>query len=245
MARRLSIERRQKRYRQYAAHLRKQSRTRQAILYWWGPFVIASLILGLLGLTLFQRGMPWQRTEAPLYNRGGVYLQVASLRLVSATSDEIAEIVRVGNVRRRVDALTDEDVGISLQTPSVAPIPLGWGITPPMRMYYQVVPKRGGRSFPPLTVTEEPVQIPFAVRCDETLEAVAYVPKIASQTRLNVEPKHGRARFDVTLDEQGIPTTVLRIVPTGEETAYLRQLRMALEQTRGEGAAVGCVRITW
>ncbi len=248
MARRLSIERRQKRYRQYAAHLRKRSRVRQAVLYWWSPLLLIAIVGLLLTTTLWQSIYRWTPLYRQPQEKRAHYLPIAGLRLVHASSDAIAAIIRTGNINRQTLSLSDDDVGISLQAPLIEPrYPSTSSFNPlilvgqtkrstlstlhlPQKIYRHTPP-------PPRTIT---------VTCDTALTQSNYSPTFERWTKeelANMQP--GTARYQVTLDAKGLPILILRLAPIGQETVDLRKIRTILEQTRGKHAVTGELTITW
>ena len=79
----------------------------------------------------------------------------------------------------------------------------------------------------------------FEVRIAETLGKAGF------SATPEPPPGRGKAVFWVGLDDKGCAETVLRLAPSGVETAPLRALRTALLAGRGQGAAQGTVTVVW
>lgn len=243
MARRLNIERRRKRVRQYTARRRRRSPVRRAFSYWWGTGLLLLLTFAVMGpLTarvLTTMGAP----EAPEHYQ----LQPAGLRLVQVPAEAIAKAVRQGSVKRQTAALDDAEIGLSLA--AKAPEPAVMPVAPLSPMPFSKGETREVTSvveFLPEADVGQEVDVadssPVVVRMDAALEKAGFtlrsLPKPPAGSR-------GWVIFRVELDANGNAETVLREAPGGEETAWLRELRMTLAFGKGTRACRGFCHIIW
>lgn len=241
MPRRLNIERRRKRIRHYTARRRRRSPVRRALTYWWGAAVIGVAAALMFGAVAFDF-VAWRPRAAARD------LPRAGLCLLSATAAEVSGVVRSGNARRLAAALSDRDIGISL-----AP----------------GLPEPSSRVLPPLPPLPSP-----AVGREKGEGCVAFLPAFMGEAgagqgngaeplrvwaspalsaagfRVGAWPApdgmaSGAARFWLSLDAEGLPETVLRLAPKGEESDWLRALRTALFAGRGKERAQGTVTVAW
>lgn len=239
MARRQNIERRRKQIRHYQARRRRRSPVWRALLFWWAPALVfamagAALLLAIVGFSLFRPGV-----GAP----GRYVLPQAGLHLVHATAAQVGEVLRMGNARRLLGALSDADIGISLKLPLPEPRAMAFAPLDPLP---PIDTRRHSpaRTLPLPLAWEWKTDVArhdnhFEVRIADALEKAGFsaTPK--------PPPGRGKAVFWVGLDGKGCAETVLRLAPSGVETAPLRALRTALLAGRGQGAAQGTVTVIW
>lgn len=219
--------------------LRRSNRRRKSVLsFWWGPLLLCALMVcGFVAVA-------FKRSQQPAIE---VYQPEASLHMVYVTEAQIEKIYQVENVHNQAMALSDEDVGISLD--AILPEPQ---MRQPQRM--------------------EPMLLQVEKSPPHTLSVDAYLPKMREHTpeytgeaeilwsadaalrasRFAVTLPYfaddeglGEVRFAVALNETGHVIEALRFAPAGAETVRLRQLREAILKGRGRQAARGEVRIFW
>lgn len=241
MSRRLNIERRRKRIRHYTARRRRRSPVHRAVLYWWGTVLLLTVTGIVLGLLLLLRnlGRPGCGPETKWQ------LPAASLRLIAVPEQAVAEALRMGNVRRSARAMSDADIGISFAMPLPEPAPLQLRPLPPLPSDLPArAPELSGMNLPPLFAAAEAgaASAPVAVRPDPALAAAGYLPSRPPQPESGT---CGSALFSVHLDETGRARHVFRLAPAGEETPWLRTLRLMLLRSRGSAAASGRITIIW
>lgn len=213
----------------------------RAILFWWGTVLLLALAGCLVGLLFLVRvtHRPGWRSEVKWD------LPQSSLCLIYASDTEIAEALRMGNARRSARAMSDADIGISFEMPLPEPDALSFNPLPPLPS--EVAVSEQDRcalaTLPPMYHGDVELDMPFViVRTASTLTAAGYAPKIL----FNPEPDtRGTATFYVRLDENGRVLHALRLIPAGEETPWLNQLRKILLRTRGSAAATGRVIFNW
>ncbi|MEG1480702.1 MAG: hypothetical protein RSD41_06855 [Kiritimatiellia bacterium] len=241
MARRLNIERRRKRIRHYTERRRQRSPVRRAFTYWWATVLLLTMTLGCLAMLIVATN-PFGR--GAMLGRGRYALPFSGLRLVRAPAAEVAAIVRAGNAKRLAGALSDEDIGISLKT---LPVELA-------QLDFQPLPPLALGDMEAVRVSEVHLVPPFVpqpeVRKDRAIRARFSPLLLAANYRLFAEfpaPKgtRGEAIFEIVLDDNGIPESVLRLRPKGNEDDWLRALRMVLASGRGQGSAAGRITIDW
>lgn len=243
MARRLNIERRRKRVRQYTARRKQRSPVRRALTYWWGTGLVVLLTAAALGPLAAKVVAQTMTPVAPERYR----LPPAGLTLVHVPTAALEKAIRLGTVRRQASALTDGDIGLSLATKAPEPAPLPTMPLPPLslaREEAQVAPSPV--AFLPnadvSAAANAPASGPLMVRLDAPLEKVDFrlqrVPEPST-------PGRGSATFWVTLDAEGRVDTVLREWPKGEETPWLRELRVAIALGKGSGPANGRCAFIW
>lgn len=240
MARRLNIERRRKRIRHYTAKRRLRSPLHRAVLYWWGPLLLFAVTAALLVGPLVRA---FDRENRVGVGFGRAFLPPSGLRLVRASEADVAEVIRAGNVKRLAVALSDEDVGISMDPPVAAPrtlprLPLVEPRKPTAQTgnlpYAAFIPKATEPAVGPVGTTGG-----LSLRMDGSLDRVAFATDALGN---DVQPAEVlNALFEVALDGDGRVMAVFRIRPAGEETETLRRLRRLLEHGRGNGAASGKV----
>lgn len=241
MPRRLNIERRRKRIRHYTALRRRRSPVWRALTYWWGTAVVgaaAALMLGAMAFDFSSRRPA--RRERPRPRAG--------LSLIVATAEEVSGVVRTGNARRLATALSDKDIGISLAPRLPEPPPQTLPPLPPLSETARVA--RGGEDegvallpdvMGALSNTPPGATKPLRARFAATLSAAAF--QVGAWPEPSGAP--GMARFWLSLDSEGRPETVLRLLPKGAESDWLRALRTALSAGRGKAGAQGLVTVTW
>lgn len=240
MARRLNIERRRKRIRHYTAKRRLRSPLHRAVLYWWGPLLLFAVTAALLVGPLVRA---FDRENRVGVGFGRAFFPPSGLRLVRASEADVAEVIRAGNVKRLADALSDEDVGISMDLPVAA--------TRALPRLPLIEPRKP---------TARPGSLPYAAFIPKAMEPAPESVGSAGGLLLQVDGALGRvafatdavgsdvhtaealnALFEVALDDDGRVMAVFRIRPAGEETETLRRLRRLLEHGHGNGAASGKV----
>lgn len=239
MSRRLNIERRRKRIRHYTARRRRRSPVHRAVLYWWGTVLLLTVTGVVLALLLLLRnlGRPGCGPETKWR------LPAASLRLIAVPEQAVAEALRMGNVRRSARAMSDADIGISFAMPLPEPAPLQLRSLPPLPSELPVrVPERPGMNLPPLFSGAVAGGVPVALRPEPALTAAGYLPSRPPQPESGT---CGSALFSVHLDETGRAVHVFRLAPAGEETPWLRSVRLMLLRTRGTAAASGRITVVW
>ncbi len=243
MARRLNIERRRKRIRHYAARRRRRSPLHRALMYWWGPgivLLVMLLLLAKLTVHFVFDGIGTRRVEA--YS-----LPEASLRLVYMSQSEINDRLRMGNARRIAVAMSDADIGLSLDVALPEPGILEGKALPPLLIDLPVSDRQklSEVSYLPQAYVA-PERAPVArVRMvvSEELEAARFT--LGALPKTPKGESSGRADFWVMLDERGRVETVLRASPFGEETAWQKRLRVYLGTGLGTSAGRGRVTIYW
>lgn len=242
MSRRLNIERRRKRIRHYTAKRRRRSPVHRAILFWWGTVLLLTATAILFGLIFALRnlGRPGEGAASRWL------LPPAGLQLIYASEAEVAEALRMGNARRSARAMSDADIGISFAMRLPEPERLKLKPLPPLPESLRVLrPARpAAANLPPLAGT--PAQPAGAetvtLRTERTLTEAGYAPQIRQQPE---KDERGSAVFSVYLDDSGRALHVFRLSPAGDETPWLKAVRLALLQTRGTAAASGRVTIIW
>ncbi len=243
MARRLNIERRRKRIRHYAARRRRRSPLRRAILFWWSSIVVLGvtlLFLAKLTVELAFYDVGKRPTEA-------YRLPPATLQLVYASQAEINERLRMGNARRIAVAMSDADIGLSLDVSLPEPSPLTTKALPPLTLNYNkqnAVALSSGELLPRAYTPEEAADAErIKVTVSDDLVKVKYA--LGTLPECPKDEPAGRAVFWVRLDDNGRPETVLRVSPLGEETPWQRALRVHLGACTGTAWARGRITIYW
>ena len=242
---RLNLERRRKRIRHYLQQRRRRSPFHRAFTYWWSTAVLGTVTLLMLGSAV--PGLPGCTPHHPVLDRPPE-ARAAGLTLIHASEKDISAIVRQGNVHRIALALSDQDIGISL-TPPLPPLP---PVSPHSVDVYAPIRHRPGAIAPPpptLPPAYEPKTRPAAsptlsILTDAALKSAEFCPEMPETPVLNrvLAGLRSPAEFTIELDRQGLPVTVLRRSPEGDETEALRLLRSHLLTLRGRRAARGTVR---
>lgn len=220
--------------------MRRTKRNRKSLLaYWWAP--VAVTLTMAAGIFFAAMGLP----EGNL--REGESLPEPGLYVVYTTQEMMTRLVRAENVRRIALALNDDEVGISLKAVLPEP-PLYRAQTVESPDYYAlpVSEKRlSAEGFlPPMAeeVMAYPAQCAVKWLPDAALSASGFKVELPLP---GADVRETSARFGVRLNASGHVVDVLRLAPAGRETAWLRQLRMALLKGRGTNAAQGVIRIYW
>lgn len=241
MSRRLNIERRRKRIRHYTARRRRRSPVHRAFLFWWGTVLLLLATAAVLALLLTLRhaarpaAAPAERWQLP----------PSSLQLIYASEEEVAEALRMGNARRSARAMSDADIGISFEMTLPEPARLVLKPFPPLTRERSALPEDrvAAANLPPMAAAGQTGEAAApALRCTPALRAVNYAPQVRAQPDA---ASRGSAVFAVSLDASGRVQHVLRLSPAGEETAWLRTVRLALLRSSGTAAASGHVTIIW
>lgn len=218
--------------------MRRSNRRRKShVAYWWGPVLLGTLVVaGLLAVAWrLPHGEPrvWPEPASP------------SLRVIAVPEATLLRLQRAENMRRQATALSDEEVGISLEP--VLPEPAA-------RVPQTVVPVAHRSS---------------AARKIDTSPA-AYLPQMHEQQQVrttgngikwtldaklkacgfgvafplvSAEGAPDEVRFQVTLNDAGSVIEVLRYAPIGPETPWLKTVREALFTGHGKTAGRGEIRI--
>ena len=179
--------------------------------------------------------------------REGESLPEPGLYVVYTTQEMMTRLVRAENVRRIALALNDDEVGISLKAILPEP-PLYRAQTLESQDYYALPVSEKHLSvegfLPPMAeeVMAYPAQYAVKWLPDAALSASGFKVELPSP---GADVRETSARFGVRLNAAGHVVDVLRLAPAGRETAWLRQLRMALLKGRGTNAAQGVIRIYW
>lgn len=247
MARNLNIERRRKLIRHYQAMRRRRSPVRRAFTYWWGTLLLSALTVGALATTVHGWCAEGRVTRA----EGAKPLRAPGLQLRLASATQVAELMRLGNARRSAMALSDREVGITLDGALPEPEPLGGKPLAPLVLEVAIAGAQEAQAtlLPPAYAGPEAASDARAEKArafEVTLDtALAEAGFPAPEAPALVEGP-GRAVFQVALDGVGRPESVLRLAPAGEESADLRRLRLALSAQRGaRGPAEGLVICRW
>ena len=241
MARNLNIERRRKLIRHYQAMRRRRSPVRRAFTYWWASALLTVITCGVLALAVLG---PWHRLQQGSMQPERWALPAPGLTLRRASAQEVAKLQRQGNARRAAMALSDREVGISLAGKLPEPRPLGGKPLPELALSISV----GAAGIDPEDLLPSCYTPPAAaesrtVQVADALKAAGYAPEFPREA---TPAGRGSAIFQVSLDAQGRPETVLRLKPTGAETDFLRALRLELSTQKGScGPAEGLVICRW
>lgn len=218
--------------------MRRTNRRRKSLIaYWWAPFLICSIV----GAGLF--GAYWGLPKSGPKNVR--YPLNPTLRVVYTTQEVLNTLVKEENVRRLSMALNDDDIGISLHGTLPEP-PQRAYLALPLPNFYAVETAAERTSpatlLPPMAPVKQVVTAPEVVVCtrDEALTACDFQ---ATFPEVPADVAELSAKFFVRLNESGRVIEVLRLAPGGKESAWMRQLRTALLDGRGTGAAQGMLRI--
>lgn len=243
MARNLNIERRRKRIRHYYTARRQRSPLRRAFTFWWGTAVLLALTGSALSGLIFHG-----RFALPARDVGSRWeLPSPSMRFLVASASAIESVVRAGNARRvAVDALKDRDVGIVLEpsVPELAPLPKALQAEAPRIVFkHEEEPDKLLPPVPADALAENALKKnALLTRLDASLQKAEFALEPVKDT----PPEGaGSAQFWLKLDKNGRAEVILRLYPAGEETAWLRHLRVQLEASRGKQSAEGTVTIIW
>ncbi|MBQ9694422.1 MAG: hypothetical protein IJV69_06670 [Kiritimatiellae bacterium] len=220
--------------------MRRSNRRRKSVLAFWWPPVVTIAIAGVSFFFAFLALPKAKRDTDKRLPRPGIYV-------VSTSQETLTALMRQENVRRIALALSDDDVGISLE---------------------QVLPEPQKRALIPI---QSPT-VPNAALQSEAFMADAFLPPMATEknfsanasgVKMHLAPALLASQFEVvlpdlptgtsastadfwvTLNAVGAVDEVLRFAPVGEETAWLKALRKALFMGRGNAAAQGLIRIQW
>ncbi len=244
MARRLNIDLRRKRIRHYHARRRRRSPIRRAFTFWWST----GLLVGVTLLFLAKLTLNFTFDTLGQRNAADYQLPRPSLRLVHASMQEVEDRLRMGNARRSAIAMQDSEIGISLETKLPTPPPFSGTPLPPLEGYAAgpgTTTLPDFRYLPPLTTSSpKAASCLTSVRLTDTLEGAGFTFEAQLPSPPPGEPA-GRADFWVTLNEEGRVITVLRLAPTGEETAWLRTLRVFITGGKALRAAHGPLTLYW
>lgn len=219
--------------------LRKSNRKRKsAFAFWWGP----ALICGLLVAGFAETAMTLSYKHvvmSPLPDPG--------LYVVQMTAAEVERLQRAENVRRQASALSDADVGISLD--AVLPEPLMWSEQPMSftrgASATSAVDSRAADSYLPASYevgSAYPIGQGMEWSANAALKACTFTVALPY---FQERPQFDEARFRVVLNNTGHVIEVLRFEPAGAETTQLRQVREALLKGHGTGPASGEIRVFW
>ena len=243
MARHLNIERRRKRIRHYYTARRQRSPLRRAFTFWWGAAVLLALTGSALSGLIFHG-----RFALPARDVGSRWeLPSPSMRLLVASASAIESVVRAGNARRvAIDVLKERDVGISLEAklPELKPLPKALQAEAPRIVFArEEVPDKILPPVPADALAESALgKDALVTRLDASLQKAEF----ALEPAKDAPPAGaGSAQFWLKLDAYGRAEVILRLYPAGEETAWLRHLRVKLEASRGKQSAEGTVTIIW
>ncbi len=243
MARNLNIERRRKRIRHYYTARRQRSPLRRAFTFWWGAAVLLALTGSALSGLIFHGRFSLPAREVGLRWE----LPSPSMRLLVASASAIESVVRAGNARRvAVDALKDRDVGISLEPklpelkalPKVLPSEEARIVFARAEVPDKILPPAPADALAEKTLRKDAL----LARMDGALEQAQFALELEKDT----PPEGvGSAQFWLKLDAYGRTEVILRLYPAGEETAWLRHLRVKLAASKGKQSAEGTVTIIW
>jgi hypothetical protein len=240
MSRKLNIERRQKRIRHYHARRRQRSLLRRAFSYWWSTtLILIFVILAVSNTFLWLRS---QRLHAP----PSFTLPKARESVHYVPREEIQAFLSRGVLQHASRLLSDQDVGLSLEhalpeLPQYCPRPLGDFPQP-----QQVKPSLSSMLLVPSCYTtdfnKKAYNPPtYNQAFSEALQEAGYT------FLLPVLPENeaGEATFFVQISADGKVDSVLKISPQGQESPFLRQLRLALLKGTAQGEASGTIRFQW
>ncbi len=219
--------------------LRKSNRKRKsAFSFWWGAVLICVLVaagFAETAVTLSYKHVPVSPLPEP-----GLYL-------VQMTAEEVARLQRAENVRRQAAALSDADVGISLD--AVLPEPLMRLDQPESFAMVALAPTeaepRAADAYLPASYevgAVRPIGQGIEWSVNDALKACTFTVALPY---FQGPPQFEEARFRVVLNNTGHVIEVLRFEPAGVETTQLRQVREALMKGHGTGPASGEIRVFW
>jgi hypothetical protein len=219
--------------------LRKSNRKRKsAFSFWWGPVLICGLSFA---------GFIATAVKLSYKHPAVIPLPEAGLYMVHATAKVVEQLQRVENVRRQALALSDAEVGISLD--AELPDPLAH-VGKAVAFDAEIAPEpevydRGTDAYLPQMYTPRvglPCGMSLVFVADAALTERAFT---ATLPYFQDQPQFEEARFQVVLNETGHVIEILRFAPAGAETTQLRQVREALLKGYGNGPASGEIRVFW
>ncbi len=244
MARQLNIDLRRKRIRHYHARRRRRSPLWRAFTFWWS----AGLVIGLTWLILAKLTLNFFLDDYGERELASYQLPQPSLRLIHVSAQEIEERLRMGNARRSAIAMQDSEIGISLETRLPEPPPPEQRPLVPLSGQTVTMASQAELQFnylPPLAQTQEPAATRQTfLRLPQQLTAVNFGFAEALPPAPEGTPA-GRADFWVKLNEEGRVTSVLRLAPNGEESAWLKSLRLFIAKGKADGTGYGILTLYW
>jgi hypothetical protein len=239
MSRKLNIERRRKRIRHYHARRRQRSLFRRLFSYWWSTVIlllfVATAVVNVFTWVQSQKYCPSQAFLLPPERE--------SLHYIS--NEELKAFLSRGTLQHTSRLISDADVGISLDLdiPEIIPFEvqsLGAFPTPPLESpslaAAHLIPDAYDDHFAPTPLTSE-----FNTLCSPSLIDAQYTFTLPEMP----ENDAGEAIFVVQTATDGKVETILRLSPSGQETPFLRQLRLALLNGSAKRDANGTIRLQW
>lgn len=240
MSRKLNIERRRKRIRHYNARRRQRSVMRRAFSYWWSTVLVLLFVLFALANTMI-----WFYPRATV-DKGTFSLPKARESIRYVSKEEIDAFFTKGTFQQTSHLISDEDVGISLkidipEVPTYIPQPLGEFPTPPNEktslLSLNLLPKAYTDDIA-LSLKTVPT---FNQVLSPSLISAGYTFTLPSPPQDYVED----ATFLIQTNDKGTVDSVLRLLPKGSESDFLRKVRLALQKGTTQGATEGTIHFQW